>query len=46
MNIILFGALSKLIELESIDWENVIATTVKPKFVDINIEAYHLGGKS
>lgn len=45
MNIILFGALSKLLNLKDIDWENIIATTVKPQFVDINLEAYRLGQK-
>lgn len=45
MNIILFGALAKYLDLENIDWEHVIATTVKPKFVDLNIEAYRLGQK-
>lgn len=45
MNIILFGALAKLLNLKDIDWENIIATTVKPEFVDINLEAYRLGQK-
>lgn len=44
-NIILFGALGKILNLDSIDWEKVISTTVKPKFIDINIEAYRLGQK-
>lgn len=43
MNIVLFGALAKLLNLENVDWENIIATTVKKNFVDINIQAYRKG---
>ena len=43
MNVIIVGALIKALNLESIDWKEVIKETVKPKFVDINIKALKLG---
>ena len=43
MNIVLFGALSKALNLENIDWENVIRNTVKKEYVDLNIKAYRAG---
>lgn len=43
MNIILLGALVKSMGLEEIDWEQIIRDNVKPKFVDVNIQAFHVG---
>lgn len=43
MNIVLFGALTKVLELPDIDWEEVIRTTVPAKFIDLNIAAYRAG---
>ena len=43
MNIVLFGALTKVLELPHIDWEEVIRTTVPEKFVELNIAAYRAG---
>ena len=43
MNIILLGALVKSMELEYIDWESIIRDNVKPKFIDINLEAFKNG---
>lgn len=43
MNIILLGALVKSMELEDIDWENIIRENVKPKFIDINLQAFKKG---
>ncbi|MBN2259511.1 MAG: indolepyruvate oxidoreductase subunit beta [Clostridiales bacterium] len=43
MNVIIVGALIKALELEEIDWDQVIKETVKAKFVDMNIEALKLG---
>ena len=43
MNVIVVGALVKAMGLSDIDWEEVIKTTVKPKFIDINIKALKLG---
>ena len=43
MNIVLFGAMSKLPELAGIDWEDVIRRTVPPKFAELNLAAYRAG---
>ena len=43
MNVVLFGALVKAMNLTDIDWEKAIRDTVKEKFVDINIKAFHAG---
>lgn len=42
-NVVLFGALAKLLNLEEIDWIEIIKSTVKEKFIDINIEAFKRG---
>lgn len=42
-NVVLFGALAKLLNLDDIDWKPIIASTVKEKFVDVNMEAYDRG---
>lgn len=43
MNIILLGTVIKGMNLEDIDWEQIIRENVKEKFVDINIKALHAG---
>jgi indolepyruvate ferredoxin oxidoreductase beta subunit len=43
MNVVLFGALVKGINLTNIDWEAAIRENVKPQFVDINIAAFKAG---
>ena len=43
MNIVLLGALVKLMELESIDWESIISENVKYNFIEINIKAFNKG---
>lgn len=43
MNIVLFGVLSSILNLDNIDWEDVIRKSVKEKFIDLNIEAYRKG---
>ena len=43
MNVVLFGAMTKVIGLDDIDWESVIRETVPPKFVDLNLRAYEAG---
>lgn len=45
MNIILLGALVKSMNLEDINWEQIIKDNVKEKFVDINIKAFNEGMK-
>lgn len=42
-NILLMGACAKLLDLEDIDWDRVIAENVKPQFVDINQKAFKRG---
>ena len=43
MNIVLFGAMSKALELDDIDWEEIIRETVPPKFLELNLAAYRAG---
>ena len=43
MNVVLFGAMTKVLELEGIDWETIIRSIVPEKFVDLNLAAYHAG---
>lgn len=43
MNVVLLGALIKAMELDFIDWENVIRKIVKEKFVEMNIKALNEG---
>lgn len=42
-NVVLLGALVKAMGLTDIDWEPLIAKTVKPKFIDANIKAFAAG---
>lgn len=42
-NVVLLGALVKAMGLTDIDWEPLIAKTVKPKFVDVNLQAFSAG---
>ncbi len=43
MNMVLFGAMAKLLGLEDVNWEEVLKKMIKPQFVDINLEAYRKG---
>lgn len=43
MNVILLGAIVKLMELTDIDWESIIEENVKAHTVDINKKALKLG---
>ncbi|MGI5976331.1 MAG: indolepyruvate oxidoreductase subunit beta [Candidatus Limivicinus sp.] len=43
MNVVLFGAMTKALGMDDIDWEAVIAKTVPEKFLDLNIKAYRAG---
>ncbi|NLM05408.1 MAG: indolepyruvate oxidoreductase subunit beta [Tissierellia bacterium] len=43
MNVILFGALAKILNLEGIDWEKLIEGTVKETFTEINKKAFNIG---
>ncbi len=43
MNVIMVGALAKGLGLDDIEWEEIIASLVKEKFIDINKKAFKLG---
>lgn len=43
MNVVLFGAMSAVLDFGDVDWEKIIADTVPPKFLDLNIKAYRAG---
>lgn len=43
MNIVLFGAMSRVLGLPDIDWEDVIRSTVPERFVELNLAAYRAG---
>ena len=43
MNIVLFGAMTAALDLEGIDWEEIIRETVPAKFVELNLAAYRAG---
>ena len=43
MNVVLFGAMTKVLEMNDIDWEQIIIETVPNKFADLNIAAYRAG---
>ncbi len=43
MNVILLGALVRSVGLEDIDWDQLIAEQVKPKFVELNHQAIRVG---
>ena len=42
-NVILLGALVKLMGLDDIDWEDIIIKNVKEKFIDLNLKAFKVG---
>ncbi len=43
MNIVLFGAMTRALGLDEIDWEETIRETVPPKFLELNRKAFQLG---
>ena len=45
MNVILLGTVVKMMNLEDIDWEEIIRNNVKEKFIDVNIKAFNEGIK-
>ena len=46
MNIVLFGAMVKAMELKDINWQSVIKENVKEKLVAVNLEAFVAGMNS
>lgn len=43
MNIVLFGAIAHVLNLDGVDWEEIIRKTVPPKFLELNLAAYRAG---
>lgn len=43
MNVLLLGAIIKMMRLENLDWAKIIRKNVKPQFVDLNIKALEAG---
>ena len=42
-NVVLFGAMTKALGLDDIDWERVIRETVPAKSLELNLAAYRAG---
>ena len=42
-NVVLLGALVKAMGLEDLDWHAVLAETVPPKLLELNIRAFEAG---
>ena len=45
MNMVLFGALVRKMNLDSLDWAGRIKAGVKPEFAEINLKAFQAGGR-
>lgn len=43
MNVVLLGALVKMMNLTDIDWEKAVRSSVKEKFADLNVKAFNAG---
>jgi len=43
MNMVLFGAMTRALGMDEIDWEGVIRRTVPEKFLELNLKAYRAG---
>ncbi len=43
MNIVLLGALAKVLDLDGVNWDEIIENNVKASFVDINKKAFRYG---
>ncbi|WP_281679285.1 indolepyruvate oxidoreductase subunit beta [Synergistes jonesii] len=46
MNIVLFGAMTKTLALEDVNWEEIIHETVPSRFLELNLAAFHAGRKA
>lgn len=42
-NIVLFGAMTKALKLDQVDWEEILRETLSPKILDINLTAFQKG---
>ncbi|NLY08752.1 MAG: indolepyruvate oxidoreductase subunit beta [Tissierellia bacterium] len=45
MNVVLFGAMAKMLGLSDVDWKEVIKENVKPQFAELNLQAYEKGAE-
>lgn len=43
MNVVLFGAMTKALSMDEIDWESVIQDTVPAKALELNLQAFRAG---
>lgn len=43
MNIVLFGAMTKALGMDDIDWEEMLRKTVPARFLELNLKAYQAG---
>ena len=43
LNVVLLGALSELLPVEAEIWEDVLRERVPPRFVELNLNAFHTG---
>ncbi len=43
MNLVLFGAMTRALDLGEIDWEEIIRKTVPQKFLELNLAAFRAG---
>ena len=43
VNLIMLGALSKILESKPLKWEEAIKDSVKPQFFEINMKAFNIG---
>ena len=46
MNVVLFGAMTRALGMDDIDWEAVIRDTVPTRFMELNLRAYRAGRKA
>ena len=42
-NVVLFGAMTKALGMDDIDWEQSVRNCVPAKFLDLNLRAFHAG---
>lgn len=46
MNIVLFGAMIEALQMDSIDWKEVLNKTIPPKLLELNLKAFEEGRKA
>ncbi len=42
-NVVLFGAMTKALAMDDIDWEQAVRDSVPPKFLELNLKAFNAG---